>query len=109
MQRVKDDSVETVAQRFRLLGEPVRLRLLQKLQAGERTVNELVEICGGTQPNISRHLTALFQGGLLERRRDGVKIYYAIAEPMVFRLCDMVAKSTAKPARKNSTSRSART
>lgn len=100
MNALKGDLLEHVAGRFRLLGEPLRLRLLQELEGGEKTVNELVEIIGGTQPNISRHLTALFQGGLLLRRRDGVKIYYAIADPVVFLLCDIVCGGAGKPKRR---------
>jgi DNA-binding transcriptional ArsR family regulator len=89
-----DEMVELVAQRFRLLGEPVRLRLLQALEGGERTVNELVEALEGNQPNISRHLNALFDGGLVARRREGNNIYYSISDPVVLKLCELVCAST---------------
>lgn len=84
---------ELVAQRFRLLGEPMRLRILQALEAGEQPVNEIVSMLGSSQPNISKHLQALCQGGLISRRRNGLNIYYGIADPMVFKLCQLVCRS----------------
>ena len=84
---------ELVAQRFRLLGEPMRLRILQALEAGELPVNEIVDALGASQPNVSKHLQALCQGGLISRRRDGLNIYYGIADPMVFKLCQLVCRS----------------
>ena len=89
-----DEMVEAVARRFRLLGEPMRLRLLQLLEAGEHTVNELAEKLKGNQANVSRHLTALHEGGLLKRRQAGTSVYYSIADPVVFQLCELVCKST---------------
>ena len=68
---LSDKMVESVAQRFRLLGEPMRLRILQILEQGERTVSEIVAAIDGNQPNISSHLRALWDGGLLKRRRSG--------------------------------------
>ncbi len=88
-----NETIEVVARRFRLLGEPVRLRLLQVLESGEHTVNELVEELQGNQPNVSRHLTALFDGGLVKRRKDGISIYYSVADPVVFKLCEIVCQS----------------
>jgi DNA-binding transcriptional ArsR family regulator len=86
--------VEAVARRFRLLGEPVRLHLLQLLEAGEHSVNELAAKLKGNQANVSRHLTAMHEGGILKRRPDGTSVYYSIADPMVFQLCELVCKST---------------
>jgi DNA-binding transcriptional ArsR family regulator len=94
-----DTMTEVVAQRFRLLGEPMRLRILQLLEAGELPVNEIVDSLRSSQPNISKHLQALCQGGLIRRRRDGLNIFYAIADPMVFKLCDLVCRSAAAQTR----------
>ena len=88
-----DQMVETVARRFRLLGEPARLRLLRLLECGERTVNQLAEAAGGNQANVSRHLSAMHAGGLLSRRREGTNVYYSITDPVVFQLCDLVCRS----------------
>lgn len=84
---------ELAAQRFRLLGEPMRLRILQALEAGEQPVNGIVAALGASQPNVSKHLQALCQGGLVRRRREGLNIYYGIADPMVFKLCQLVCRS----------------
>lgn len=94
-----DKMLESVAQRFRLLGEPMRLRILQVLEGGERTVGEIVAALDGNQPNISSHLRALWDGGLLKRRRSGTSVYYSIADPTIFRLCDLVCRSAAREAR----------
>lgn len=92
-QLLTDEMVEEVARRFRLLGEPVRLRLLQQLEFGARTVNQLADEMQGNQANISRHLTAMFEAGLLDRRREGNSVYYSIADPVVFKLCALVCDS----------------
>lgn len=82
-----------VAARFRLLGEPNRLRLLMALEEGEQTVSDLVRRTGLTQANVSRHLGALAAGGIVGRRPDGTRAYYFIAEPTIFELCDLVCGS----------------
>lgn len=87
------EAVNLVAARFRILGEPVRIRLLQELQGGERNVTELVTAIGSTQPNVSKHLRILQDAGLVSRRQDGNSVYYAIADPSVFELCDAVCGS----------------
>lgn len=85
--------MELVARRFRTLGEPYRLRILQLLEAGERTVGDLVGELDGNQPNVSKHLQLLHDAGLVERRRVGTSILYAIGDPMVFQLCELVCRS----------------
>lgn len=89
-------TLELIAQRFRALGEPMRLRLLMSLQRGERTVSELVAEHATSQANISKHLQVLTSGGLLRRRRQGLNVYYAIADPSIFRMCEMVCGSLKK-------------
>jgi len=84
---------ELAAQRIRLLGEPMRLRILQALEAGEQPVHEVVRGVGASQPNVSKHLQALCQGGLVSRRREGLNIYYRITDPVVFKLCQFVCRS----------------
>lgn len=90
---ISDGLIDLAAQRFRLLGEPMRLRILQALETGERSVTDLTNAVNSNQPNISRHLQALYDGGIVKRRRDGNTIYYSIADPVVFQLCDLVCKS----------------
>jgi DNA-binding transcriptional ArsR family regulator len=89
-QRLSDPLLELMASRFRLLGEPLRLKLLAALVGGERSVGELVALMGTSQPNVSKHLAALAQGGLVQRRKVGTTTFYAIADVTVFTLCDAV-------------------
>lgn len=87
------DAIELVAARFRTLGEPIRIQLLQALQRGERNVSDLVAAVGSTQSNVSKHLRILQDAGLVGRRQDGNSVYYSIADPTVFALCDAVCNS----------------
>jgi DNA-binding transcriptional ArsR family regulator len=90
-------TLELVARRFRYLGEPFRLRILQSLSRSERTVTQLVEDLDANQPNVSKHLNLLLQGGLVTRRKQGTSSIYSIADPLIFTLCDLVCRSaTAK-------------
>ena len=87
------EAIELVATRFKVLGEPIRIRILQELQPGERNVTQLVEAIGSTQPNISKHLRILQEAGLIGRRQAGTAVYCYIADPSVFDLCDAVCAS----------------
>jgi DNA-binding transcriptional ArsR family regulator len=92
--------LDLVARRFRTLGEPYRLRILQELELGEKSVGELVAGLDGNQPNVSKHLQILFDAGLIGRRREGTSIFYAISDPMVFKLCALVCSSEAEKSRR---------
>lgn len=88
-----DDLAELIARRFRLLAEPTRVRLLDRLRDGEATVNELSEALGGSQQNISKHLAMLAEAAILARRKEANFVYYRIADDGVFALCDHVCGS----------------
>jgi len=96
---MSDKMMDLVARRFRILGEVTRLRILQTLEGGEQTAGAITELVGGSQPNISKHLQAMADAGILERRRDGNNILYSIADPLVFKLCHLVCHSTESRAR----------
>jgi len=85
-----DGVLEMVAARFRILGDPSRLRLLGLLMEGDFTVHELVDASGLTQTNVSRHLGLLRRDGIVGRRRDGNRAVYRIADPTVEKLCALV-------------------
>ncbi len=85
-----DALLALIAERFRLLGEPLRLKLLAALWEKERTVNELVELTEANQSNISKHLQVMAQGGLVKRRRERTSTYYSIADATTYALCDIV-------------------
>jgi DNA-binding transcriptional ArsR family regulator len=82
--------VEPIAQRFRVMGEPMRIRLLDRLRDGEAGVQDLTDALGTTQQNVSKHLGVLHAAGLVSRRRDGTRVLYAIADESVFELCETV-------------------
>ena len=81
-------TITLVAERFRALAEPARLRIMQALRDGERTVGELVEATGLNTANVSKHLQLLHGFGFVSRRKEGLYVYYGRAGDDVFRLCD---------------------
>jgi len=85
-----DDLVDLIARRFRVLAEPMRIKLLDRLREGGATVAELQEATGASQQNVSKHLGVLLQSGLVARRKDGNFAVYEIADDSVFELCEHV-------------------
>jgi DNA-binding transcriptional ArsR family regulator len=90
---MNENTLSMVAERFRVLGDPSRLRLLQALEDGEMTVAELTERCETSQANVSKHLAILLRGGLVTRRKEGLHVYYRVTDANVFKLCDLVCGS----------------
>jgi DNA-binding transcriptional ArsR family regulator len=84
------EALELVASRFRVLGEPLRLRLLQQLALAERSVSELAALLATSQPNVSKHLKLMQEAGLVARRADKNAAYYSLADDSVFALCEIV-------------------
>lgn len=82
--------VELIAQRFRVIGEPMRIRLLDSLREGPLTINELTETLGASQQNVSKHVAVLAQAGIVRRERDGNRIRCSIADESIFELCELV-------------------
>ena len=88
-----DDLVELIARRFRVIGEPMRIRLLDRLRGGEASVNELAEALGASQQNVSKHLAVLAEIGIVGRRKAGNHVHYRIVDDGVFALCEDVCGS----------------
>jgi DNA-binding transcriptional ArsR family regulator len=82
--------LEQIAERFRVLAEPARLRLLNVLLDGERSVSELVDETGLNQANVSKHLGLLRSSGFVERRKEGLYAYYSVSDPCVAELCTIM-------------------
>ena len=83
--------LKQVAERFRLLGEPVRLEMLNHLNIkGEMNVQELIDATGQQQANVSKHLKIMAKAGLVARRKEGLYVYYSIADPSISGLCLLV-------------------
>jgi DNA-binding transcriptional ArsR family regulator len=89
-QPLPEPLVELVASRLRVLSEPMRIKLLDRLRDGERTVGELQDTLGASQQNVSKHLGVLLTAGMVARTKQGTSSVYAIADPGVFELCDQV-------------------
>ncbi|MEP6474328.1 MAG: metalloregulator ArsR/SmtB family transcription factor [Gemmatimonadota bacterium] len=90
MVKLTDANATAIAERFKALSEPMRLRLLQALRAGESSVGELAERTGGGQANISKHLQVLLQQGYVGRRKQGTTSWFRITDPQVFTMCELV-------------------
>jgi DNA-binding transcriptional ArsR family regulator len=84
--------VELVAERFRVLGEPMRIKLMDRLRDGEASVSELQEAVGASQQNVSKHLGILHAAGMVSRSKQGTRTVYAISDPSMFELCDVVSQ-----------------
>ena len=86
---LSDEALDLVAERFRALSDPNRLRILNALMRGERSVGELVEASGLEQPSVSRHLALLRREGVVVRRAEGNRGFYRIDDPTVVKLCEV--------------------
>lgn len=87
------EAIVLVAARFKVMGEPLRLRLIQALDRGEKSIGELAEELGASQPNVSKHVKILHDSGLLSRRQEGNAVFCSIADASVFDLCEVVCSS----------------
>ena len=86
-------AISLVAARFKVMGEPFRLRLLQALDGGERSISALAEELEASQPSVSKHVKILHDSGLIARRQEGNTVYCSIADATVFELCEVVCSS----------------
>src|SRR6476660_9586116 len=87
---LSDAALTMIAARFRALSEPVRLRLLNTLMQGERSVTQLVEASGTGQANVSKHLAMLRDAGMVATRRAGLMTMCSIADPAIVQLCEIM-------------------
>ncbi|MDH3297739.1 MAG: metalloregulator ArsR/SmtB family transcription factor [Gemmatimonadota bacterium] len=90
MIQLSDATAAAIAERFKALGEPMRLRLLQALRTGECSVGDLARRVGGGQANVSKHLQVLQAQGYVDRRKEGTTSWYRITDPQVFTMCELV-------------------
>ncbi len=91
---VSDAQIEKAAEVFRVMSAPMRLRIISCLCSGEKNVGELLNEINTTQPNMSQHLNTLYQAGVLDKRREGVQIYYRIVNDNIVNICRAVCKQT---------------
>jgi DNA-binding transcriptional ArsR family regulator len=88
--------VELISQRFRVIGEPMRIRILDALRDGPMTINDLTEHLGASQQNVSKHVGVLAGAGIIARDKEGTRVHCSIADPMIFDLCELVCGALAQ-------------
>jgi ArsR family transcriptional regulator len=89
---------QRIADRLRSLADPTRLAILHLLQRGEMRVTDILAEVGGSQANVSKHLGVLRQAGFVTCRRDGVNVYYSVADSSVFQICRAICDGIEKAA-----------
>ena len=82
--------LKLIASKLKLLAQENRLRLLNELRSGEKTVTELIAATGGTQANISKHLGVMRGSNIVKCRREGLNVFYSISDKSVYKLCDLM-------------------
>lgn len=93
-----DQTFESAADLFRVMSAPMRLKIINCLCDGEKNVSYLLTKIDTTQPNMSQHLNTLYQAGILGKRRDGVQIFYRIADQRIVSICEAVCQEIARTA-----------
>jgi ArsR family transcriptional regulator len=94
---LSDAVLRMIAARFRMLSEPMRLKILHALEeGGELSVSELVEATQSGQANVSKHLGLLLDTGIVSRRKEGLNSFYRIADQSIFDLCQVVCSGIEK-------------
>lgn len=90
---ISAEMLPALADFFKLLGEPVRLRLLASLcHEGGGSVNELTERLGLCQSVVSRHMNMLHEGGLVDKKQEGNRSLYSMPDDTMCRLCRIAAE-----------------
>jgi DNA-binding transcriptional ArsR family regulator len=87
---VSPKALEQVADYFKVLSEVSRLQVLCCLKSGAKNVTEIIAATELGQANVSKHLKILTQAGIVSRQPSGVSVYYEIADPVIFNLCELV-------------------
>lgn len=90
--QLTDDALEMIASRFKLLADPMRLRILNALGEDEMSVGDLVLSIGAGQANVSKHLGNLLDAGIVAKRKEGLNVYYRVSDETIFELCDTVCQ-----------------
>jgi len=88
--------LQRIAERLKAMADPMRLKILHTIHDGERCVNDILAEVGGSQANVSKHLSVLRRAGLVDCRREGVNVFYTIIDPTVFEICRSVCDSMEK-------------
>jgi ArsR family transcriptional regulator len=90
--RIEQERIERAAEVLKTVAHPLRLRIVELLESGEKSVTELKELLGVTQPLTSQHLSQMRMRGVLGSRREGSQVYYAIANPDVVKVIHCIRR-----------------
>ena len=90
--RLTPDTLDAVADRFKVLAEPARLAVLNALREGPMSVTTLIDETGLNQANLSKHLQVLHTHGFVQRQRSRLYVFYSLADDSVFALCDIMCR-----------------
>lgn len=90
---VSDEVIQRIADVLKAIADPTRLKILHCLHDGELCVTNILETVGGSQANISKHLSVLRRAGLVDCKREGLNVYYRIIDDGVFAICRSVCDS----------------
>ena len=93
---ISAEGLDLIAGRFKALGDTSRLRLMMCLSRGEKSVGDLVRETTLGQANVSRHLRTLTNAGILLRRKEGLSVIYAVADPDIFQICSVMCSGLRK-------------
>jgi ArsR family transcriptional regulator len=96
MRSLRPDELERMARRFKMLGEPMRLKILQAICKKPLTVGDIVDATGATQANVSKHLSLLAAVGIVTRRKAGQCVYYGMKDPLTMKMCELVHSQLTK-------------
>ncbi len=89
-EELSEEALEMIANRFRLLSDPMRLKILHTLGTQEMNVGEVVAATKAGQANVSKHLSAMLEAGIVSRRKEGLNAIYRVSDETIFELCDVV-------------------
>lgn len=95
-EEMSDDALAMIANRFRVLADPMRLKILHTLGNAEMNVSELVEATRAGQANVSKHLGLMLDAEIVARRKEGLNSFYRISDESIFELCDLVCERLKK-------------
>ena len=88
-----DELLSRIAEVLKAMADQTRLKILHSIHNGERCVSDILDVVGGSQANVSKHLSVLKRAGLVDCRRSGLNVYYRIIDDGVFTICRNVCDS----------------
>jgi ArsR family transcriptional regulator len=89
------DVFDQAADLFAVLASPLRIKILHYCCTTERSVNELIELVGSSQPNVSQHLSLMHRTGVLAKRKEGAQVFYRVVNDHAAAVCRSVCTQIA--------------